>query len=128
MSNREDAYRAVEQLNGYCWQGRVLEVRIDRVVGTGGGSPAPTSSGGSGFSLGPSSLSYGTGGQDTPFGIPGSHSTSTNTGYVPPDNIRNLGKSLIVGNVSQFPPYRLKSAPCFYHIICFPDLLTGSMR
>ena len=105
MSNKEDAYRAVEQLNGYCWQGRVLEVRVDRVLGTGGGSPAPPPSATGGFSSGPS-MGYGTGtGQEDFFGTPGSHGSGSNAGYVPPNNIRNLGKSLIVGNVSPLPVY-----------------------
>lgn len=29
FSKREDAYRAIEVYNGYCWQSRILDVHLD---------------------------------------------------------------------------------------------------
>jgi len=84
MSNKEDAYRAVEKLNGYCWQGRVLEVRIDRVIGTTGGS-APSQPPGTGMP-GPSMGYEGINKQGESYGGPGVQGTA----FISPENIRNL--------------------------------------
>lgn len=107
MSNKEDAYRAVEKLNGYCWQGRVLEVRIDRVIGTTGSS-ASSLPPGTGIS-GPSMGYEGTSRQGESYGNPGIQGTA----FVSPENIRNLGKSLIVANVSH-PCIKPCQKPCRY--------------
>lgn len=37
FENAEDARNAIQQFNGYEWQGRLLEVREDRFAGGGGG-------------------------------------------------------------------------------------------
>lgn len=37
FENTEDARSAIQQFNGYDWQGRILEVREDRYAGGGGG-------------------------------------------------------------------------------------------
>ena len=36
LATAEDAGRAVDMFSGYMWQTRVLEVRLDRMVGEGG--------------------------------------------------------------------------------------------
>ena len=51
MATEEDARRAVEMLNGFTWQSRILEVRIDRSGTLLGGAP-----GGVGAGLGPQLL------------------------------------------------------------------------
>ena len=38
FDNPDDAQNAIQQFNGYDWQGRILEVREDRFAGGGGGA------------------------------------------------------------------------------------------
>ncbi|KAH9836200.1 uncharacterized protein C8Q71DRAFT_708974 [Rhodofomes roseus] len=54
LASQEDAEGAIQMFQGWCWQGRVLEVRKDRVIsgeeglalGMGGGSGLPSPMGG----------------------------------------------------------------------------------
>ncbi|KAI5120096.1 hypothetical protein M0805_001252 [Coniferiporia weirii] len=57
LASAEDAGRAVDMFNGYSWQGRVLEVRLDRLGGIGGDLEAGLGAG-TGMALG---LGAGTG-------------------------------------------------------------------
>ena len=41
FDNAEDAQNAIQQFNGYDWQGRILEVREDRFAGGAGGGGPP---------------------------------------------------------------------------------------
>ena len=43
LATAEDAGRAVDMFNGYSWQSRVLEVRLDRLPGDFDNLPNPTS-------------------------------------------------------------------------------------
>ncbi|KAH9932914.1 uncharacterized protein B0H18DRAFT_870849 [Fomitopsis serialis] len=59
LASQEDAERAIGMFQGWCWQGRVLEVRKDRVItgeeglglGVGSALPSPLGAGG-GFGAG----------------------------------------------------------------------------
>ena len=56
LASQEDAERAISMFQGWCWQGRVLEVRKDRVIsgeeGLGVGSALPSPMAGAGFGAG----------------------------------------------------------------------------
>ncbi|KZT69189.1 RNA-binding domain-containing protein [Daedalea quercina L-15889] len=58
LASQEDADRAIGMFQGWCWQGRVLEVRKDRVISgeeglaAGVGSALPSPMGGAGFGAG----------------------------------------------------------------------------
>lgn len=56
LASQEDAERALSMFQGWCWQGRVLEVRKDRVItgeeGLSIGSSLPSPMAGAGFAPG----------------------------------------------------------------------------
>lgn len=57
LGSAEDAGRAVDMFNGYCWQTRVLEVRLDRMDGAGAGAEVM----GVGMGMGITAMGVGTG-------------------------------------------------------------------
>lgn len=42
LATAEDAGRAIDRFNGYCWQTRVLDVRVDRLPANGESTGEPT--------------------------------------------------------------------------------------
>ncbi|KAK5117145.1 hypothetical protein LTR85_008913 [Meristemomyces frigidus] len=53
FDNPDDAQNAIQQFNGYDWQGRILEVREDRYAGGGAGGPGFGGRGGFGGGFAP---------------------------------------------------------------------------
>lgn len=91
LATAEDAGRAVDTFNGYSWQSRILEVRLDRQL-QDLDSPVP--------SIATSSSSY--------LSLLSSASKSSNATDDPPSATdSNFSRSLFVGNVSHHPLFLL---------------------
>jgi hypothetical protein len=83
LATAEDAGRAIDMLNGYEWQTRVLEVRVDRVGGVGHvvpSGPAP-SLGGPGVGMGMGQFDQMGSGTMGGMGLGGLGNMNPNVGY-----------------------------------------------
>lgn len=121
LATAEDAGRAIDMFNGYCWQTRVLEVRPDRL----GASPDPDMNINS--HIGQNTV------QPPPFGgnITVTHDCK---GLQGSDSLAGSAemRSLFVGNVcpyyliSPFPPDHLPPLLVITHATCsFPSISSG---
>lgn len=136
FESADDARNAIQQFNGYDWQGRTLEVREDRYAGSGpgfagrggfGGAPARGGfmGGRGGFGGGRGGFGGGYGGGRGGFGggYGGGHSAGPVEGSVPPNPFTDFATS---GGERSATIYvrNVRSRPYFDFCICLFNFYT----